>query len=289
MTRTVFFLLVTLTTLFVVQGCKEQLVEVPENIFAAEDNLLVESKIYSTFDIIDDFVSGSSFFDKNKATLLPFDAKIIYIDSTFDDGDGLEGLIDFGPLGNSKPYGTLCPDGLYRSGKLPIVMLGDFFSTDIVIQARINDEHAFYSGNGEVMNQLIGHIEVESHNLESFSIKVDSAIVRHNGHDLQWSCERNINWISNGGPGGYGDIYQLSGTASGKDREQSPYDIVIEKPLEKRLEQGCAKTFIGGEITLHLKGSNKVMRINYDPFNNKACDNIAEIEINGRRSLIDLN
>jgi len=274
--------------LFCFAGCKEGVIEVQEDIHSAEDNLLVESQFYSTFDIVDDLISSNEIYTYEGSTLLPSDIIIHNIDSSFIDGDGLEVILDFGPLGDELPFGTLCPDGIYRAGKINIKIKGEYLLPDNVINASFSDSDAFFSGDGNQMNQLVGNIAVTRLSNTTHRIQVHDAFLKVAGAELLWTCDREIELVHDAGTGAYGDSYIVTGTASGTNRLNERYTVSIDEPLLKKLEKGCSNTFKEGILTITEEEREKVLRIDYDPYDNSACDKVVLIEVNGKRSIREI-
>jgi hypothetical protein len=54
--------------------------------------------------------------------------------------------------------------------------------------------------------------------------------------------------------------------------------------LLKRLQQGCARTFVKGVIAIENEDSRNPLEVDFDPFNNAACDRTAKA-IYGNRSV----
>ena len=274
---------------FLLTACTEAVVELQEDIHSAEDNLLVEKLFYSTFDIVDDLISSNEIYTYEGSTLLPSDVKIINVDSTFNDGDGLEVILDFGRLGKELPLGTLCPDGIYRSGKLHIKIKGEYILPDNVINCSFAYADEFYSGNGETMNQLVGNIAVTRISPLRHKIEVHDAFVKLADTELLWSCEREIELKHDAGSGAYGDTYEVTGTASGTNRLNIRYHVSIDEALIKTLEKGCARVFKSGIVTIEEEDNDKLFRVDYDPYDNSACDQTVLIEVNGKRSIYTLD
>ena len=64
--------------------------------------------------------------------------------------------------------------------------------------------------------------------------------------------------------------------------------VAIDSPLLKRLDVGCATTFVQGIVTVSAKEGNQVVSINYDPYDNSACDKYAEANLNGRKTIFKI-
>ncbi|MBO6517289.1 MAG: hypothetical protein JJ975_12130, partial [Bacteroidia bacterium] len=142
--------------LFALSNCSESIPEVKENIFSAEDNAQAETQFFATFEAAYDVIATDRKFRKAETTIIPSNAKIVFIDSSFDDGDGVEMWVDFGPILDTEPKGILCQDGRYRAGKMHITVNQSILSAEFLAVVTTSEEDQFFSGNGENMSQLIG-------------------------------------------------------------------------------------------------------------------------------------
>ena len=81
-------------------GCKEDnLIEVPINSTSTEVSLSLLTEVLSTFDIVSDLSSSNVLFLKKDQSLLPNGLIINYIDTTFQDGNGVKNRIRFWRFG----------------------------------------------------------------------------------------------------------------------------------------------------------------------------------------------
>lgn len=275
----VLLLLITLT------NCNEQLPEVKDNIFSALDNSQAETHFSATFDAAFDVITSDKKFGKTETSIIPSTVDIIFLDSSFDDGDGLEVVVDFGKLGTSEPKGTLCQDGRYRAGKLTIKVNQSIQSSNFRGNVIITDKDSFFTGNGTDMAQLTGTTTISLAGPSSIRVVVSNAKLIDGEKIITWSSDRIINQKKDKGPGLWGDEYEVTGTAQGINREGEEFLVTIDTPLLKRLESGCASTFVQGVVTVSAKEGNQVISINYDPYDNSACDKYAEANLNGRKTI----
>jgi hypothetical protein len=66
------------------------------------------------------------------------------------------------------------------------------------------------------------------------------------------------------------------------NRKGESFTVKVDVPLVKKVELGCARTFVKGKITLTNTSSGKTILIDYDPYNDQKCDLIAKATINGK-------
>ncbi len=274
-------------------NCADEIPEVKENIFSAEDNSMAETHFMAMFDAAFDFIATDGKFKKKSGpTIVPSEkVKVTYNDSSFNDGDGIEVEVDFGPLdnpGEGEQKGILCQDGRYRAGRLNISVNQSVNSADFKATVRIDKGHKYYSGDGVNMTQLSGRMIIRFIEPLIIGVKIEKAEVRNGDVEVDWEGEFTIVGHYEAGPGIWGDTYTVMGESSGMNREGESFTTVIEEPLIKKMENGCATTFIDGLITVSSTESTQVISIDYDPFEDQVCDRFAEAIINGRKTIFEV-
>jgi len=271
--------------LLTLSNCTEQLPEVKENIFSAQDNSQAETHFFATFDAAYDVIATDKKFRKLETTIIPSNTAIKFLDSSFADGNGVSVVVDFGGLGSEEPKGTLCQDGRYRAGKMRIHVNQSIQSAEFRAVVTITAEDSFYSGNGTDMVQLIGKTTITLTGIAGIRVRVTDALVIDGDKEYSWESDRTIVQTKDNGDGIWGDEYIVTGKSSGINREGDAFTVKIDEPLIKRMETGCANTFISGIVTVSATEGSQVVSINYDPFDNQACDHYAEANLNGKKTI----
>jgi hypothetical protein len=120
--------------------------------------------------------------------------------------------------------------------------------------------------------------------LSETELKIDviNAKATNDKGTVAWQSTRKIKKLLDNGPGLLGDQFQIEGSASGINRNNENFTVNIDVPLLKKVEMGCARTFVKGKITLTNVSSGKTILIDYDPYNNQACDLVAKATINNK-------
>ena len=270
---------------FFLASCSDKPNELKESITSAEDNAMVETQLSSVFDILDDVASSDPKMKKTAGTILPSGALLVYTDSVFTDGDGLEFYIDFGPKGSLAPFGLLCQDGRYRSGILRATLTAPYSSIGAILTLNIADADAYHSGDGIDMYQIIGTSVISRTEINKLTIAMTDMKVKDGLNTVTWTSNKEIVRTFDAGPGVWKDHFEITGSGSGINRNGEAFTVTIDKPLLKKVETGCAKTFVSGIITLQVTSTGKKIIVNYDPYGNGACDNLAEADINGKKTL----
>lgn len=278
-------ILASLAGVFVLAACNDAVNELKESITSAEDNAAVESQLAGVFEVLDDVASSDSKMNKTSGTILPSGATLEYIDSLFTDGDGLDFYIDFGPKGDLAPFGLLCQDGRYRSGILRGTLSKPYKEVGAILEITLAEADSFFSGNGTDMYMITGTHTITRTAVDKATVAVRNVKVRDGSATIKWQSDKEITRTKDSGPGIWKDEFEITGQGNGTNRNGEDFTVTITEPLKKIVDAGCAKTFVKGVITLEVTSSNKKIIVDYDPYKNEACDNIAEADINGRKTI----
>jgi hypothetical protein len=273
--------LVATTSVFLI-GCRKDKNETLETIVSAEDNSTAENEFTSLFDVADDFSSNDR---RTRAgnTILPSGAIVTFQDSSYTDGDGVEATIDFGPIKNTVPKGKICQDGRFRAGKIHISSNRRYLLDSAELVITVSDSDKYYAGNdGVSLTQLIGTVKIKRVDATTLKIDVLDARAINDKGTVAWQSTRTITKLVDAGAGILGDQFQITGEASGVNRNNENFTVKINIPLLKKVEMGCARTFVKGKITLSNTSTGKTISIDYDPYNDQACDLFAKATINGK-------
>jgi hypothetical protein len=270
---------------FLFSACSDNPSDLKESITSAEDNALVETQLASVFDVLDDVASSDPKMKKTAGTILPSGAILVYNDSLFTDGDGLDFYIDFGPKGSLAPFGLLCQDGRYRAGILRATLSAPYTSIGAALSLNVLDTDSFYSGDGIDMYQIVGTTLITRTEINKLTIAMNDMKIKDGTNMITWSSNKEIVRTFDAGPGVWKDHFEITGNGNGINRNGEAFSVNIDKALLKKVETGCAKTFVSGIITLEVTSSGKKIVVNYDPYDNGICDNLAEADINGKKTL----
>lgn len=258
------------------QGCTAAK-DAKENIQAAEDFSSSENALASAFDVSDDVASTDNRSKKGGSTILPSGAVLNWIDTSFTDGDPVEFNIDFGSLGATPSYGTLCGDGKYRAGVVHITLTKRYTEVGAKLTVKAEDADNYYVGDGTNMFKLTGTLDVERTAQESVTLTTTSCTIKDLlSQTRTFSGTKTITRTAGSStPGIWGDEYTITGNGSGTTKNGDSYTWNITTPLLKKLQTGCAKTFTVGVIEIKNTSANQSLKLDFDPFQNGACDKTA--------------
>jgi hypothetical protein len=265
----------------VISSCQESdVVEIEENNAPATASLEVVSELFSTFDIVDDLATTEELLLKKGNELLPHEVDVIFIDNTFDDGDGIELELDFGSPG-IKPYGILCRDGKYRAGTLKLTFSKRYSELGCDIGIIFPSDNPYYSGDGEVLNQFIGEIHVTRNMLNQLTLVSKDLQVVSDGIEsfltANITATKDLDWSV----GIINDIVNFDGTFE-MQTGSSILSLKTIEPLQKRYTLECAKYIVSGKLSALPSQSASKIEIDFDPYQDNACDNVVSITVNGK-------
>jgi hypothetical protein len=249
-----------------------------DNIASAQDFTSAETEFAGSFDLSDDINQSDGRVKKGGTAILPSGAVVTFVDTSFTDGDGIEYSIDFGPLGTTAPKGMLCGDGKYRAGVIHITASMRYALVGCQVAVSTTSADNFYGGDGTNMFKIEGTVSVTRTAAEVLQIVITSGkLTDPDSKTFTFAGTKTITRTSGTGtPGMWGDVYQVEGSGSGVNREGDSYTWDITTPLIKKMELGCAKTFVKGIIEIKNTTANTSLKVNFDPYNNEACDRIAK-------------
>lgn len=260
-------------------SCKREFLE---SVQSAEDNAQIETEFSQIFEAVADFAASDGRVNKTDDFLLPSGATVTFTDSLFNDGDGVDFDINYGPLnsgGNAK--GRLCKDGRYRAGIVHVGMTNRWSEIPCVVTIAISTSDQYYAGNGTKMYQITGTKTVTKTSATKYEVVVLNATMQRDNGSVSWNAERTITKTKDPGIGWQNDEYTIEGSADGINANGDAFTAQIVSPLVKEMSLGCMSTFVKGKISV-TNSNGKVLSIDYDSFGNAACDKTATIYFNNR-------
>jgi hypothetical protein len=184
---------------------------------------------------------------------------------------------------NFGPTNCLCPDGRYRRGVITAVFSGPYRQAGAVVT--INRTNYFVNDNQHLGTRIITNLGSGSFDL---AVQNASIIFANGGGTTSWASQRRYTRTAGfGTPSILDDAYSITGSLTGTNRRGVSYTATIQQPLLKKFAVGCARHFVAG--TIELTNTNaKAMLLNYDPSGTQACDNVADVTLNGHTYTIYL-
>ena len=172
----------------------------------------------------------------------------------------------------------LCVDGRYRRGKILVR-----FTSDVnrrMAGAVVTRENYFVNDNQHTATRTFTDI-----GSGSFTVDVTNAsIIRaNNGGTHSWTASWTFTRTAGfGTPQVSDDVYSVTGSSTGTNRNKVGYTATVQNPLIKRAD--CPKYFVQGTIGI-TNTNSKAMMLDYGT---GTCDNVATVTVNGRTRTITL-
>lgn len=281
--KKIFVLFVFISTV-VLSGCtKSEVLEVKETSEPAEYLIQSVLEVYSTFDILDDFISSHELLRKKDELLIPNSVVLVLRDSSFTDGDGIDFSLDFGELGHSAPYGVLCKDNKYRAGRIDIEISANYKSSDAEVRVKFGEQNTFYSGDGNEMQSFNGELKIDKKGESLYHIETQSLTLRYSNEDVViFSCNNSLEKTEDYGIGILNDQLEIDGSFYITTPQGVRYEALINQSLKKNYISGCVKNIVAGKIEMDLVNSASEISADFDPYEDQACDNVVELTINNK-------
>lgn len=169
----------------------------------------------------------------------------------------------------------LCLDGNYRRGTINVSWTGRYRADGTIISITFDK---FYQNDNLVEGtKTVTNVGRNTNGKMVFTIVVNGKITNTAGTSHTWNSNRTRTWIEGEGtPVVTDDIYEITGTTSGVNRNGISYTSTITEKL--RVDLGCEWRITSGviEITPSGKSMRKV------DFGNGACDKIITVTVNGK-------
>lgn len=216
-----------------------------------------------------DFTSTSPAF---ASTTADFQAKFGTCATRSYDAQSRVLTIDFGATN------CLCPDGRYRRGQIRVA-----FTTDVLKRragAVVTRVNYFVNNNQHTATRTFTDL-----GQGSFSVDVSNAsIIRaNNGGTHSWTASWTFTQTAGYGTAPFSDdVFSVTGSATGTNRNGVGYTTTVQSPLIKRGD--CFKYYVQGVMSI-TNTKSKAMTLDYG---NGACDNTATVTVNGRTRTITL-
>jgi hypothetical protein len=178
--------------------------------------------------------------------------------------------------------------GKTRKGKIIVKFNGGYK----VIGSAISQTFDNYFVNGKKIEGTRSiTYKGDTSGMPKWTIQSDLTITKADGKKVTWSSTRTRIMVAGSGTplNWYDDEYTVSGSANGTTSNGDVYTMTIGKPLFMKLSFGApsvCKYIIDGTIT-YTRGI-RVASLDYGYGGITSCDNQAELNYNGNKSIITL-
>ncbi len=272
---------------FVCQSCERINKEKNENIEVAVQLAVLQSELMSVIECVDEIAdqsNGNGISSRVNTSFLGKNGLVELIDSSYQDGDGIEFFISFGDPDRPFSLSQKSMDGKYRSGKIWVKIVTHYQENTSVTEVKIDKGMRYSVGTTNnnprefVLSMTLVRVIKQKFDIKGIQL---SQIGISNPLELSGQCAlEKVVGISS--PGILGDHYLFNGKGLALEADGHDLSWSIALPLVKKLEPGCAMASVKGVIDLNDDKENKRINIDYDPFENEACDRIVRATIAGK-------
>jgi hypothetical protein len=264
-------LLLLVSGLWVAQGCrkKEKAFDPTEIREAAEDQSAAEGESNFIGDVVDEQWT----YGPNRrvggvdSTYLPRCARVSY------DSTQRRLTIDFGSTN------CLCRDGVYRRGRIYVTFSGPVWPAPGA-SALITTDSFYVNDNRHDVEKVLVYVGLNSAGHRILRDTVRRHIVTTPNGTIQWSAVREYRqtqgqntWMR------WDDVWFIGGSAQGTSRRNRPFTTQVTDSL-KVLGNCIFRVPVKGIIQLNTQ--NHTVILNYDPYNNQACDRVASVQVDNQ-------
>jgi hypothetical protein len=272
--------LIVLSTIIVLSSCrKDKDIEVDSSTQSSTDNGAAENIFLDIKKVVeeaaDDEGQTAKFGNEGKAYTFGACATVSTVPAWGNPTFPKTMTIDFGAT-NCTGY-----NGVNRRGQLIVTITDHYRNAGSVLTVQpqnlyINDVRV--DGTKSLTNN--GY---NSNNHLEYAVQVSNALLTYtDGTTLSWNSTRTNEWIAgdsttlftHGIPGICDDIYLVSGSANGVNRNGLQYTVNITSPLRKEI---CCRWVSSGAMDIIPQG----FATRTVDFGAGACDNDATVTING--------
>lgn len=184
--------------------------------------------------------------------------------------------IDFGTTN------CMCNDGRQRRGQLIAVVSGPLYVPGSTV--KITRQNYFVNDNQHLGTRTDS---ITAPNEWDVRVRNAGVVFASGAGTSSWRADRHVKRTIDGN--GFTTL-TITGSAAGVNRKGRQYEAVIQTPLVKRRESGCADVFVDGTVFLNKITADKTALLNYNPAGTQPapCDRTASVTVNGITRTINL-
>jgi hypothetical protein len=185
--------------------------------------------------------------------------------------------VDFGPTN------CICSDGRNRRGKINLLFTGNYH--DVGSNHQITFDNYFINNNHVKGTKTVTNMGLNNSSQNYYTIVTNGQIVKADSQGtITWNANRTRTWIAGEGTAQWtDDVYKITGTGNGTNKNGVQYSTNITKPLIKAMPLVCKYV---SEGTIEMQPQGKALRT--IDFGTGDCDNIATVVINNKTYNINL-
>jgi hypothetical protein len=275
-----FLTLIALSTLIVFSSCrKDKDVDVDNSTQSSKDNGDAENIFLDIKKVVEEAVDDegqtAKFGNEGKAYTFGACATVNTVPAWGNPTFPKTMTIDFGPT-NCTGY-----NGVNRRGQLIITITDHYRNAGSVLT--IQPQNLYINDVRIDGTKTLTNNGYNSNNHLEYTVQVSNAVITYTDNStISWNSTRTNEWIAgdsttlftHGIPGICDDVYIISGSANGVNRNGLAYSVNITSPLRKEI---CCRWIVSGVLDIIPQG----FATRTVDFGAGACDNNATVTING--------
>lgn len=277
--------------LFAAQSCIKQNDPVTEDYETGEDVGYTMSLLTNIYDAALDAAQTMAATPAQPPSIFPSDVTLIYTDSLYTDGDGIEYELAFRSIDTiTLTGGSQCIDERTRAGSFFVTQTKPMNEVGAVLNLRLSDsDKAHYVGNSANMVRFVGSISITRTAAKALAITTN-VDARYTNGKIHFESTEERREISNTGSGIWNAVYDVIGTGKGVTREGNNFTFFVATILQKNVQSVCSRTFVQGTVEVRNTTENASVIVNFDPQLKKVCDrDFAVSLINGQSKTYKIN
>lgn len=264
-----YFGMVVFATAAIITSCQKD--DSDSNTTAAVDNAMAEGEANQVLDAVHN-VMGDYNIGRLDGTL---DDRTVFLPPcatvTWDTAAQTI-TIDFGSTGCvcTAPW-----DGKTRKGQIIFSYTGAYRDSGTVIT--IHTQDYYVDDNKFDLTKTVTNLGLNTNGNLNYDINVSQAVITlaNAAGTISWTSHRNREWTEGESTlTPFDDVYLISGSANGTDRNNNAFTVSIVDPL--KIDLSCTH-ITAGSIDLTPSG----LPTRHIDWGNGTCDDIATVEING--------
>jgi hypothetical protein len=246
----------------------------------------------SIYEIVEHINSTKSSFGIKRTNLDSIEkqanCKINIIDSITSDGDGYTYRIQFPDYKKDFNQSALNYDGKARFGSVLVDVSQNYRELNTTATISIGDTNAFYIGSlNNPIKKFTGKINLNRSSIGVLSMSFNQVKMVNDIDSMVFSGQLAIQWSSGESTEGlFNDVINYNGDGTFSHNNLPNTFWKTSSALVKNIENGCSANIVKG--ILQIDNNDLRYRIDFDPFNNMSCDNIAKIYSAGKEYEIRL-
>lgn len=252
-----------------------------------QDYLVFQNRMFSVYELIEeiaDQTTAQGLPERWKSPLLPKGLKFIKQDSTYLDGDGVEFEVDFGDW-EANVLSPPPADGIFKAGILKIKI--DKFYQEIGSKMKVE-----FGGSSDFKMGIVNFPfswdgELNFNRTDANLVNISSTGISMLDGSVDRKASFNLDFLKIDGfgtPGIFEDTYKVDGSFNAMMNNDEHIEVQINTSLMKRVEWGCSSSPLKGILFIKgdKDGTQNGVTVDYDPFNNEACDDWVRLQFAGK-------